>query len=180
MRQRRCTRHLETGHSQLQDRSLTGNVPSLGPCSAWKYTTNIFWNMDRHTFGDDRGWDGWRASPTQWTLVWVNSGSWWWTGRPGVLWSMGSRRVGHDWATEPNWKYGSFQAQQEWWNKPPPCFYPVVDISTDLMELSQGCWEEEIKDMGRVTPVSTGVGWHGCQPRGETCLEIIMVHPAAL
>ena len=53
--------------------------------------------------GDDRGWDGWMASPTQWTWVWVNSGSWWWTGRPGVLQFMGSQRVGHDWATELNW-----------------------------------------------------------------------------
>ena len=50
--------------------------------------------------GDDRGWDGWMASLTWWTWVWVNSGSWWWTGRPGVLWFMGSQRVGHDWATE--------------------------------------------------------------------------------
>ena len=41
--------------------------------------------------GDDRGWDGWMASPTQWTWVWVNSGSWWWTGRPVVLQSMGSK-----------------------------------------------------------------------------------------
>ena len=41
--------------------------------------------------GDDRGWDGWMASPTRWTWVWVNSGSWWWTGRPGVLWFMGSQ-----------------------------------------------------------------------------------------
>ena len=53
--------------------------------------------------GDDRGWDGWMASPTQWTWVWVNSGSWWWTGRPGVLQFMGLQRVGHDWATELNW-----------------------------------------------------------------------------
>ena len=53
--------------------------------------------------GDDRGWDGWMASPTRWTWVWVNSGSWWWTGRPGVLWFMGSQRVGHNWATELNW-----------------------------------------------------------------------------
>ena len=50
--------------------------------------------------GDDRGWDGWMASPTWWTWVWVNSESWWWTGRPGVLWFMGSQRVGQDWATE--------------------------------------------------------------------------------
>ena len=46
--------------------------------------------------GEDRGWDGWMASPTQWTWVWVNSGSWWWTGRPGVLQFMGSQRVGHN------------------------------------------------------------------------------------
>ena len=44
------------------------------------------------------------ASPTQWTWVWVNSRSWWWTGRPGVLQSMGSQRVGHDWVTELNWR----------------------------------------------------------------------------
>ena len=53
--------------------------------------------------GDDRGWDGWMASPIRWTWVWVNSGSWWWTGRPGVLWFMGLQRVGHDWTTELNW-----------------------------------------------------------------------------
>ena len=53
--------------------------------------------------GDDRGWDGWMASRTRWTWVWVNSRSWWWTGRPGVLQFIGSQRVGHDWATELNW-----------------------------------------------------------------------------
>ena len=54
--------------------------------------------------GDDRGWwDGWMASPTRWTWVWVNSGSWWWTGKPGILQSMGSQRVRHDWASELNW-----------------------------------------------------------------------------
>ena len=54
--------------------------------------------------GDNRGWDGWMASPTQWTWVWVNSGSWWWTRRPGVLQFMGSQRVGHDWVTEVKWR----------------------------------------------------------------------------
>ena len=53
--------------------------------------------------GDDRRWDGWMASLNWWTRVWVNSRSWWWTGRPGVLWFMGSQRVGHNWATELNW-----------------------------------------------------------------------------
>ena len=56
--------------------------------------------------GDDRGWYGWMASPTQWRWVWVNSGSWWWTGRPGVLESMGSWRVGHDWVTKLSWTEG--------------------------------------------------------------------------
>ena len=50
--------------------------------------------------GDNRGWDGWMASPTRWTWVWANSGSWWWTGRSGVLESMGSQTAGHDLATE--------------------------------------------------------------------------------
>ena len=49
------------------------------------------------------GWDGWLASPTQWPWVWVSSRSWWCTGKPGVLQSMGSQRVRHDWATELNW-----------------------------------------------------------------------------
>ena len=53
--------------------------------------------------GDDRGWDGWMASLTRWTWAWVNSGNWWWTGRPGVLRFLGSQRVGHDWASELNW-----------------------------------------------------------------------------
>ena len=50
--------------------------------------------------GAGRGWDGWMASPTQWTWVWVNSGIWWWTGRSGMLLSMGSQKVRYDWETE--------------------------------------------------------------------------------
>ena len=53
--------------------------------------------------GDDRRWDGWIASPIQWTWVWVNSRNWWCTGKPGMLWSMGSQRVRDDWATELSW-----------------------------------------------------------------------------
>ena len=58
--------------------------------------------------GDDRGWDGWMASLTWWPWVCMNSGRWWWTGRPGVLQFMGSQRVGHDWATELNWTEFTF------------------------------------------------------------------------
>ena len=50
--------------------------------------------------GDERGWDGWMASPMWWTWVWVSSGSWWWTGKPGVLQSMGSQRLRIEWL---NW-----------------------------------------------------------------------------
>ena len=45
------------------------------------------------------------ASPTRWTWVWVDSRSWWWTGRPGVLQSMGLQRVGNNWVTELNWRF---------------------------------------------------------------------------
>ena len=53
--------------------------------------------------GDDRGWDGWMASPTLWTWVWASSESWWWRGKSVVLQSMELQRVGYDWATELNW-----------------------------------------------------------------------------
>ena len=52
---------------------------------------------------DNRGWDGWMASLARWTWVWVSSRSWWWIGKPGVLQSMGSQRVGYDWVTHLNW-----------------------------------------------------------------------------
>ena len=76
--------------------------------------------------GDDRRWDGWMASPTGWMWVWVNSGSWWWTGRPGVLQFMGLQRVGHDWATgltELNWT-----DLIVWIKKCSFCFYVLNNI----------------------------------------------------
>ena len=75
--------------------------------------------------GDDRGWDGWMASLAQWTWVWVSSRSWWWTGRPGVLQSRGSQRVGHDWATELNWVFKNLPANAG--DRHKRCgFYPCV------------------------------------------------------
>jgi len=102
--------------SPSQRRSVLG-VHWKDWCWRWNSNTLATWceeltHLKRHWCwarlraggeGDDRGWNGWMASLTQWTWVWVNSGSWWWTGRPGVLQSMGSQRVGHDWATELNW-----------------------------------------------------------------------------
>ena len=64
--------------------------------------------------GDDRGWDDWIASLTRWTWVWANSGSWWWTGRPGVLQSMGSQRVGHDWEIQLNWEPFKSQGRRDY------------------------------------------------------------------
>ena len=64
--------------------------------------------------GDNRGWGGWMASPTQWTWVWVNSGIWWWTGKSSVLQSMGSQRVVHDWETELNWTDTEAEASIHW------------------------------------------------------------------
>ena len=60
--------------------------------------------IDGGNEGDDRGWDDWMASLIQWTWVWGSSESWWWTGKSGVLQSMGSQRVRHNWVTELNWK----------------------------------------------------------------------------
>ena len=81
-------------------------TPILGPphAKSWLIGKDWCWEALRAGGeGGDRGWDGWMASPTQWMWVWVNSGSWWWTGRPGMLRFMGSQRVGHDWVTELNW-----------------------------------------------------------------------------
>ena len=77
------------------------SCPSFAVSTLWKRPW--CWEGLRAGEGDDRGWDGWMASPTRWAWVWANSGSWWWTGRPGVLRFMESQRVGHDWATELNW-----------------------------------------------------------------------------
>ena len=66
------------------------------------------WCWERLKVGgewDDRGWYGWMASLIQWTWIWANSGSWWWTGRPGVLQFMSLQRVGNDWTTELNWMF---------------------------------------------------------------------------
>ena len=80
--------------------------------------------------GDDQGWDGWMASPTQWTWVWVNSRSWWWIGGPGMLQSMGSQRVGHDWVTELNCTCGN-SLRQQYETNILSHFYFLASASTD-------------------------------------------------
>ena len=78
--------------------------------------------------GDDRGWDGWMASLTRWMWVWVNSGNWWWTGRPRVLRFMGSQRVRHDWATELNWTEGVWEACEFFLCRRPTLGFPLFSI----------------------------------------------------
>ena len=76
--------------------------------------------------GDNRAWEGWMASPTWWTWVWVNSGSWWWTGSPGVLWFRGLQRVGHNWVTElTNWTLASRYS-----------FYPLLMSMSEAFSIS--------------------------------------------
>ena len=65
--------------------------------------TLMLGKIERRRKGDDRGWDGWMASPTRWTWFWIRSESWWWTGKHDVLQSIGSQRVGRDGTTELNW-----------------------------------------------------------------------------
>ena len=93
------------------------NIHRKDWCWSWNYNTLATWCEELTHWkrpwcwerlraggeGDDRGWDGWMSSPAQGTWVWVNYWSLWWTGRPGVLWFMGSQRVGHDWMTKLNW-----------------------------------------------------------------------------
>ena len=79
-------------------------APILWPPDAKNWLIRRPWCWERLKAGgegDKRGWDGWIASPTGWT--WVSSGSWWWTGKPGGLQSMGSQRVKHNWVTKLNW-----------------------------------------------------------------------------
>ena len=101
--------------------------------------------------GDDRGWDGWMASLTRWTWVWASSGRWWWTGRPGVLQSVRSRKVRHDWATEMNSEHNTLQAQG--------LALAMLLCPRDLPGKSTG--------VGFAMPVSRGPFW----PRNETWIS---------
>ena len=78
--------------------------------------------------GDNRRWDAWMVSPTQWTWVWASSGSWWWTGKPGVLQSVGLQRVRHNWVTELNWTENSCVASRDS-AQDPSCYFRKWETS---------------------------------------------------
>ena len=114
-------------HLQWHKWSNTTLCPALHPlenywkdwCWSWSSNTLATWNKELTHWkrpwswerlraggeGDDRGWDGWMASPTHWTWLWASPGSWWWAGRPGMLQSMESQRIGsHNWTTKASSK----------------------------------------------------------------------------
>ena len=93
-------------HSNTVYQETEAEAPILWPPDekSWLWKRPWCWErLKTGREGDDRGWDGWLVSLTQWTWIWVNSGIWWWTGRPGMLQSMGPQRVGQDWVTELKW-----------------------------------------------------------------------------
>ena len=96
--------------------------------------------------GHDRRWDGWIASPTQWTWVWVNSRSWWWSGRPGVLQFMGLQRIGHDWMTSLS-LFTFMHWRRKW--QPTPVFLPGESQGQGSLVGCQlwGCIESDTTDV---------------------------------
>ena len=97
--------------------------------------TQILGKIEGRRRRDDRGWDGCMASPIQWTWIWVSSGNWWWTGKPGMLQSTGSQRVRHDWATELNWS--NLETMRRHWR--------VLDWRLCWSDLYIKRWEEALE-----------------------------------
>ena len=108
---------LQGDPTSLSSRKSVLNIHWKNWCCSWNSDTLATWceelthlkrpccweRLKAGGEGDNRGWDGWMASPTQWTWLWGNSRSWWWAGRPGEQQPMGSQSIRHDWATELNW-----------------------------------------------------------------------------
>ena len=114
--------------------------------------------------GDDRGWEGWMASLTQWTWVWVNFGRWWWTGRPGVLRFMGSQRLRHDWATELNWSFHTNYLISLFWcsmhfNFTMLCFLPFAayDLSSFIKSTIISCSSQYVRLFHHFSLSLTGI-----------------------
>ena len=139
---------MRSNHSILKENHPEYSFEGL--CWSWNSNTLVTWceelthwkrpwcweRLKEGGEGDDRGWDGWMASPTQWTWVWVNSGRWWWTGRPGVLQSMGSQRV-TEWL---NWLisfivYTCFYFHSSHPPPPQPLFDLVWIFSIDCLQV---------------------------------------------
>ena len=104
----------------------------------------------------DEGWDGWMASPTPWTWFWVDTGSWWWTGRPGVLRFMGSQTVGYDWAADLDWSAALWILS--WLNpRAQNCSGPTVKLHADFPLLEGVFCTPNAGDVERSTVVPKGL-----------------------
>ena len=109
--------------------------------------------------GDDRGWNGWMASPTWWTWVWASSGSWWWTGKPCMLQSRGSQRVRHDWATELKWYRWNHTVYNLWiW-----AFFPHSIIPWGSIQV--------VLSLGGSFFTAECIPWYGCAIACSTITE---------
>ena len=111
-----CWTERRSNQSILREKSFL-NIHWKDWCWSWSSNTLTTWceelahwkrpgcweRLKAGGEGEDRWWDGWMSSPTRWTWVWASSRSWWWTERPDMWQSMGSKRVGHDWVAELNW-----------------------------------------------------------------------------
>ena len=104
-----CWRRLLRVPWTLSNQSILKEISPKYSCWSWNCNTLATqyeemthwkrpwcWERLKAGAGDDRGWEGWMASPTWWTWVWAGFRNWWWTGKPGVMQSMGSQRVGHN------------------------------------------------------------------------------------
>ena len=116
-----------------------------------------------------RGWDGWMVSLTQWTWVWVDSGSWWWTGRLVVLRFMGSQRVGHDWATELNW--------HRWYH---PSGRNQKRTKEPLDESESGEWKSCLKQKTKIMASGPVTSWHIDGETMEAVTDFISWAPKSL
>ena len=114
------------------------------------------WERLRAGEGDDRGWNGWMASPTQWTWVWVSSGSWWWTEKPGVLQPMGSQTVGHDWVSELIERQTKYSFMDEWsevkWKSLSLVWLFVMPWTSPWISLGQNTGVHSLSLLQRIFP----------------------------
>ena len=101
------TQNILLGSDDTEGLMLKPKLQYFGHLMWRTHSLEWCWERLKAGEGDDRGWDGWMASPTQWTWVWASSRSWWWTGKAGVLQSLGLQRVSHYWVTELNWWHTS-------------------------------------------------------------------------
>ena len=96
------------GHMHRERTDAEAEAPILGPPDMKRWLIRKDPDAGKDSGQEEKGnigWDSWMKSPIHWTWVWANSGRWWGTGKPGMLQSMGSQRVGHDWVTEKQWMH---------------------------------------------------------------------------